>query len=73
MMGLVSCDSCDGCGKVTNDVHRIPWIWHTRELKTDDGVPLFSEVQSSVCNKCGGKGRIPRHMVRQFGRKKKYS
>lgn len=69
--GLVSCDSCDGCGKVTNNLYRIPWSWHTREMRDVDDKPLFDEVTPVVCNKCKGSGRIPKKYYNPFNRKKK--
>ena len=67
---LTTCDGCDGCGRVTDDKYRLPWVWHTRELKDENGVSIASETQPVTCNKCNGCGRIPRHMVTYKSKKR---
>lgn len=73
MYGLVTCDGCDGCGKVTDNVWRIPWTWHARELKDANDKPLFQEVQPTTCGKCGGLGRIPKSKYNPWHHKKRKS
>lgn len=68
--GFMTCDSCDGCGQVTDNDHRIPWTWHTRELRDQNDMPLFPEAKPTQCNKCNGSGRIPRSQYNPFHWKK---
>ena len=58
MLGLTTCDGCDGCGYVADTSTREPWIYYTRDLVDADGRPLFPEVKKIYCNKCKGTGRV---------------
>lgn len=69
MYGLVQCDGCEGCGYVTDNAQRIPWIWHTRELRDSNDKPLDPKATKVKCGKCEGNGRIPRHRLTQTKKK----
>lgn len=68
---LVRCDACDGCGCVTDTPHRIPWIWHTRELRDAQDQPIFPEAKPSQCGKCHGTGKIERFRLTATKMKRK--
>ena len=71
MIGLTTCDGCDGCGYVADTSTREPWIYHTEHLVDADGRPLFPEVKKVPCGKCKGTGRIPWSMVNKYRREKR--
>lgn len=56
---LMKCDSCDGCGALTDDAFRIPWTWHTPTLPGMAEYYAKYPVGKRTCNKCNGSGRIP--------------
>lgn len=70
MIGLVSCDGCEGCGYVADTSTRGPWIYYTSYLVNADGTPLFPEVRKVYCGKCKGTGRIFANRLTTYTKRK---
>jgi DnaJ-class molecular chaperone len=67
----VTCDSCDGCGSVSNSGYRLPWSWVERESKDPDTPGISTTLTKCKCAKCKGTGVIRYDQSEQYRTNKK--